>query len=540
MKWMWVPFAALLLTCAQGVEAQVTLGAAVNAASYLNASLPNGSLAEGGVFVVFGTGLGPTKLAGVSGFPLSPTLAGTSISATVGGTTVACIMLYTSATQAAALLPSNTPVGTGTMVASYNGVKSAALNITVAAHDFGIASLNQAGSGPGVMTNAITNAVNSSTAAANPGDLTDIWGTGLGPVTGDETAGPLPGAIPNLDLEVFVGGQQAQLIYGGRSGCCAGLDQVRISVPSGVYGCSVPVYFVVGGVVSNFVTMAIAETGSTCSDPGSLSPTLLQTAQANGGLRLGAAALSRFQVYAGKTNYEGDAASVSFSKAPLAALQQGGPLPKANSCYVTQFPTGANYIAGSTLESGTVTMSGPIGPYTLVEPQPGTWEIAFSPSSGTAEPGLITDGTLLKAGDYTFTWLAGKDVGASNVTVPFPAPFAWTNRPSVPATISRSQPLTINWSNGYAGALVDIVGQSQVSLGVGASFTCWADATANTFIVPAAILSAMPPTYSNQGNAQGSLDVYQVFVGPQFSAPNIDLGTTQFADGFDIGPIAYQ
>ena len=136
MKWMFA--AAVLLNWVHNLEAQVTLGAAVNAASYLNPSLPNGSLTQGGVFIVFGTGLGPSKLTQAGAFPLPSSLAETSISATVGGATVHCIMLYTSATQVAAVLPSNTPVGKGTMVASYNGVDSAPLNITVSAHDFGI------------------------------------------------------------------------------------------------------------------------------------------------------------------------------------------------------------------------------------------------------------------------------------------------------------------------------------------------------------------------------------------------------------------
>jgi len=147
---------------------------------------------------------------------------------------------------------------------------------------------------------------------------------------------------------------------------------------------------------------------------------------------------------------------------------------------------------------------------------------------------------VLTAGNYTFTGTAGTDIGAFNFTVPFPTPFVWTNRPTVPAIVNRSQALTITWSNGYAGALVNIVGQSQVSVGMGASFTCWADAGAGTFTVPVAVLSAMPPTYSAEGNAQGSLDVYQVFMGQQFSATGMDEGTTQFADGFDIGPITYQ
>jgi uncharacterized protein (TIGR03437 family) len=532
---------AAVLMWTQGLlQAQVKLSAAVNAASYLNPSLPNGNLTQGGVFIVFGSGLGPSKLAEISAFPLPTTLSGTSISATVGGTTVHCIMLYTSAGQVAAVLPSDTPLGTGTMVLTYNSANSAPLNITVAAHDFGIFAVNQGGNGPGVLTNAITNVVNSSTAAANPGDLEDIWGTGLGPVAGNEAAAPLPGNIPNLNVQVFIGGQSAQVMYAGRSGCCTGLDQIEISVPKGVYGCTIPVYFVVDGVVSNFVTMAIAESGSTCSDPGSLTPAQLQTAQTNGGLRVGAASLSRFHAYTAKVNYESDSAAVAFSKVPLAALQQGGPLPRANSCYVVQFPTGINYVASSPLAAGTIMMNGPIGTYTLVEPQPGTYDITFSPSSATAEPGLINNGTVLTAGNYTFTGTAGTDIGEFNVTVPFPTPFEWTNRPTVPATISRSQALTITWSNGYAGALVYINGQSQVSQGVGANFMCWADAGAGTFTVPVAVLSAMPATYPVQGNAQGSLDVYQVFSTTQFSAPGIDQGATQFADGFDIGPITYQ
>src|ERR1700685_1792549 len=213
MKWMFA--AALLLNWVQNLEGQVTLGAAVNAASYLNPRLPNATLTEGGVFIVFGTGLGPSKLTEVGAFPLPTILAQTSISATVGGTTVHCIMLYTSATQVAAVLPSGTPLGTGTMVATYNGVNSAPLNITVSAHDFGIFALNQGGSGAGVITNAITYAVNSSTSAANPGDLIDIWGTGLGAVAGDEAAGPLPGNIPNLDVQGFGGGHKAEHVYGG-------------------------------------------------------------------------------------------------------------------------------------------------------------------------------------------------------------------------------------------------------------------------------------------------------------------------------------
>jgi uncharacterized protein (TIGR03437 family) len=528
----------LALSFAACLSAQVSLTGAVNAASYLNATLPNGNLAQGVLFVGFGKGMGPSKLSEISSFLLPLSLAGTSISATVGSRTVQCIMIYTSANQVAAVLPSNTPVGSGTMVVTYNGQSSAPLSITVVAHDFGIFALNQGGNGPGIFTDALTNVPNSTTASGRPADLVDIWGTGLGAVAGDEAASPLPGDMSSLDVQVFVGLQPAQVLYRGRSGCCTALDEIRISIPQGISGCSVPIYVIVAGVISNFTTISIATSGSTCSDPDAYSPDILQTAQKNGGLRVGSAALSRLHGYTRTTDNISDSASVAFVKVPLSALQTNAPTPQANVCYVVQFP--GTFTGGSTpLRAGSVTMSGPIGPYPLTQVQTGIYQILFSPSTPTY-PGIVNDGTLLMAGDYTFTGTAGTDIGAFTVKVPMPAPLAWTNRPATPVTIPRSQGLTITWTNGYSGALLQMIGQSQSTLGVGAQFTCWADATAGTFTIPAAILSAIPATYLSGTVPQGSLSVIQVFTSSQFSAPGIDYGGIQFADGFDMGAVTYQ
>ena len=51
-------------------EAAVTLVAAVNGASYVNSSLPNGKLAQGALFVGFGQGMGPASI--VKGSNFSP------------------------------------------------------------------------------------------------------------------------------------------------------------------------------------------------------------------------------------------------------------------------------------------------------------------------------------------------------------------------------------------------------------------------------------------------------------------------------------
>jgi uncharacterized protein (TIGR03437 family) len=44
-----------------------------------------------------------------------------------------------------------------------------------------------------------------------------------------------------VDAEVYVGGKRAAVTYKGRSGCCAGIDQIVFTVPEGVEGCYVPV-----------------------------------------------------------------------------------------------------------------------------------------------------------------------------------------------------------------------------------------------------------------------------------------------------------
>lgn len=541
MKLILAPVAAFLLSQAQGLEAQVTLNSAVNVASYANPVLPNGSLTQGGILIAFGSGMGPAKLQEISAFPLPTNLAGTSITFTVNGTMVNCIMLYTSATQVAAVLPSDTPVGSGTMVLTYNSSASSALNVTVSAHDFGVFAVNQGGSGPGVITNAITNVVNSATASANPSDLLDIWGTGLGAVSGNEADGPLPGNIPNLPLQVFVGGVQAQVNYAGRSGCCTGLDQIEVVVPQGIVGCAVPVYFVVGGVTSNFVTVSIAQSGSTCINPNALTPSQLAAAQANGGLRQGVASLLQDHSYIAKRDYESDTVAVSFMKTPLADLQLTSPAPPpmANTCNITasggSLPAG--YESPTALAAGTVTLSGEVGPYTLLMSQTGEYSLLFEPSDTATEAGIINSGAELTPGTYTFTGTAGADIGAFNVSITLPALFNWTNRPSPKATISRSEPFVINWTNGYPGALVDIELQSSASLTEGVTVVCWADATAGTFSVPVAVLQALPPTYSG-GSA--SAHVSQGYSTNNFTAPGIDIGTTSWSSGSGVSALIYQ
>jgi hypothetical protein len=108
-----------------------------------------------------------------------------------------------------------------------------------------------------------------------------LWGTGLGKVSGNEAAGPLPGNL-NIAVDVFVGTKQVTPTYKGRSGCCAAIDQIVFTVPEGVEGCYVSVHVRAGGVISNSATVAVTSNGNVCSDPSGFSTADLQRVE-NGG-----------------------------------------------------------------------------------------------------------------------------------------------------------------------------------------------------------------------------------------------------------------
>jgi uncharacterized protein (TIGR03437 family) len=282
-----------VLLLAVTAAGQPVVNSAVNAASSVDAALPNGGLPQGGMFVVYGSGLGPASLVQVSAFPLPASLGGTSVRVTVGQTSVDALMVYTLAGQVAAILPSSAPVGAGTLTVTFGGQTSAPLAVRVERSRFGIFTLNQAGSGPGVFTDP-NNVVNTLAQPAARGSVWIIWGTGIGPVTGDEAGGPLPGDLTGLEVVVLVGGRPAEVLYRGRSGCCAGIDQVVFRVPDdvAVAGCFVPVVVLVGGVPSNTVAISIGDEG-VCADAEGLRAADVQAAQAGGQLRAARVSLRR-------------------------------------------------------------------------------------------------------------------------------------------------------------------------------------------------------------------------------------------------------
>ncbi|MBM3746897.1 MAG: hypothetical protein FJW34_13990, partial [Acidobacteria bacterium] len=285
-----------LLAGVAAAQPVVDGGGILNAASYALTGLPNSSIAQGSIFVIFGRAMGPATLQ-QAGFPLPTELAGTRVKVTVGGRTVDALMVYTSATQVACVLPSATPTGTGTLQLTYLGQTSTPSPVTVTKASFGVLALNEAGTGPGLFTDA-SYSPNTLTWSAQPNEVWTLWGTGLGPVNFDESRGAPPRQdMPESGVEVYVGLRKAEVLFRGRAPNFSGLDQVNFRVPPGVEGCYVPVVVKVGDVVSNFVTLSVAPAGKrTCSDQFGLTDTEIEQAKGKPDYRIGTLALAKTEI----------------------------------------------------------------------------------------------------------------------------------------------------------------------------------------------------------------------------------------------------
>jgi uncharacterized protein (TIGR03437 family) len=173
----------LLVLCAGCAWGQPVVNGVFNSASYAPFGMPNWGIAQGSLFTLFGSGVGPAQLVQSSGFPLQTSLAGTAMHVTAGAITVDAYPLYTSATQIAAVLPSETPVGEALVTVTYQGQTSNSKSIVVVKGTFGIFTLNQAGSGPAVVQNfnsQLDQPVNTLLEAAHPGQVVTLWGPGSG------------------------------------------------------------------------------------------------------------------------------------------------------------------------------------------------------------------------------------------------------------------------------------------------------------------------------------------------------------------------
>ena len=192
------------------------------------------AIAEGSMFVIFGESLGPGTLVSATQLPLPNGLATTSVTVKSGNTTLNCPMFYTSFGQVVAVMPSNTPLGTATVSVTFNNISSSQFSATVnvVASSVGMFTPDATGLGPGIFTDALTGAHITLANPATPGEILTGWATGVGALAGyDNAVPPAAALVDSSAVQVWVGGQAAQMSYAGRSGCCVAVDQLNFFVP---------------------------------------------------------------------------------------------------------------------------------------------------------------------------------------------------------------------------------------------------------------------------------------------------------------------
>lgn len=497
--------------------------AVVNAASSVTPGLPNGDIAEGSIFVIFGTGMGPNGLQQVTSYPLptSQGLAGTTVRATIGSVDRDCIMIYTSANQVAAILPSNVPVGSGLLTVSYQGAFGT-VPIRVVSRSVGIFAVNQQGSGPGVITDGISFKLRTPTEAAHPGDILTIWATGLGPITADETNAPPAGDL-NSGVEVFVAGKSARVLYGGR-GSSAGLDQINFAVPEGLSGCYVSLVVRVNGISSNFITFPVTPTGTNvCNDPVGLNAAEIQKIQSSGTLKVAGIGLTSLTL-GGVIGTQGVGARFQqFDAANILASHGLTGAPSIGSCTVVNIRGQATFddvIPISGLDAGSqLTLTGPNGASVLTFDSKGSYTFRLS-GVGSSVPRIIP-------GNYTITnGSGGADVGPFTAHLTVPPPLTTNNLQSI-SSVSRSQDLLVTWTGGGPTDLVYVAGIAQTpAANITTQFVCTERASTGQLTVPSTVLALIPSNGSIFGLSGMLLGVG---ISPlpstnRFTAPGIDAG----------------
>jgi uncharacterized protein (TIGR03437 family) len=542
----------------------------VNAASFISANLPAGSIAQGSFFSIFGNGLGPANPGlHATSYPLGTNLGGVSVKVTQGSTSVDAIPLFVAQYQINAVMPSNTPTGTVQVTVSYSGATSAPVPVQIVAANFGAFTVS-GGHGPGIVQNYVSatqNPLNMTSLTAAPGDYVILWGTGLGPLPGgaSDALPPAAGSLP-ASVQVLLGNLTISPSYAGRAPGLAGVDQVDFQLPSNVtLGCYVPLQVVVNGNASNTVTMAINNNRQPCSDTSPFSAT------SRSGGKNASMALARLS-YTDPLNAlkigngTVDIAMGTFNQSPGVGdlgFSLFASLPPLNTCtYYNNVGSLNGLLGGQMPSSANAATPLDAGPTITVQGPNGTQGVSYSDSSAQVSPYMGVLGTgggwtalglgpstpFLDTGTYTVSGRGGKDVGPFQYTIQIPYGATWTNRDSITA-VDRTKGLTIRWSGGNPSTqAVAIFGfSSNPASNVSGGFACLSDMAPQSFTVPSSFLANLPATpATNPGNAISALVFATVPTADQFvkfstsAPPSLDSGLGYYAVGELRNSVVFQ
>ena len=513
-----ITFEYTTYTSSGGSGSTPTITATQNNYSYIVQGLPNYGIAPGALFIVKGTNLNnqplsPLNSSAAPGLPL--TFNGTSVSVTVNGTTVQPAIYYTSPTQLGLVLPSTTPVGTGTITVTDSGATSAPAQFVVVQSAMGLV----------VATDANYNYF-SNNSSASPGQPIILWGSGVGADTNndDRTYPMRQDDLTNIPMTVFVGGIQAAIAYRGRSQF-PGVDQIVVTIPNNVVaGCNVSIVTVSGNIASNPIAIPVAPGNGACSDPSSATGPGTSPATGKNSFTTGVVSIlqsTEITKATGATTTQ--TAGADFVRITGLTGAVASSLPSVGSCSLLVAPNVQFTQTG--LDAGSISASGGGAQTNLpgVANQKGAY--------GATIPTIPANGE-----GYTFTGTGGADIGAFSANLNVPPVLVWTNQASI-TTVNRGQGQLVTWSGGAPGTYVQIGGQSTIQVGTGfvsATFVCLAPVGDGQFMIPSWILLALPGNNNN-----GALHVENFVYGQTFSASGLDYGYGATASLTDKG-VVYQ
>ena len=541
-------FSLLALYPLVNLCAQPRIDRIQNNYSYLLPGNPNYGIAQGSIFIVTGAGLATTST-DLQSAPLQTNLNGVSARVTVGGSTTEVIWYYVTPNQVAGILPSATPVGEGMLTITNSAGTSPPALIRVVQSAFGTLTLDGSGTGGAAVYDANYKFLSASN-SAKPGDVILLFGTGVGPVVGDEKALQTQSDLTALPVTVEIGGVPGNVLYRGRT-IYPGLDQINVTIPSVVpYGCNVSLVVKTGSYASNSTTIPVSANGGNCPAPEpsggdiTISQSEISAWLAAGQFRSGAIGVTRQTSYSITDNPQGgqpattinrsDVLSASFNRISGADLQKlltaqtGGPVAGACDVYTGTIVNPYPNLTYTSLDAGAfLTVSGQAGNRSAERSRNSVGQIVYSATIGTGAAGNYLD-----AGRYTFTGPGGADVGSFSGSIQVAPELEWTNRTSL-TSVDRSRPLTVTWTGGEPSTLVTIQGTSTVIQGTSVSatsFQCYARNTERQFTVPVSVLSQLPASGRITAGAisllqRGTLAIASVGVGTRLRATGIDYLT---------------
>jgi uncharacterized protein (TIGR03437 family) len=555
--------AALALILPATATAQPVINAVTNNFGGPLPGLPNYGIAPASTLIIYGSAMCdnvPLVVQSSSGAGLPNTLNGMEIFVNVKGVVTTPHIYYAVPTQVAAVLPSTTPVGTGTITVKYKGQTGVA-PITVTKSAFGILTANGAGSGL-VKAYDLNYKEITPTASAAPGQTIILWGSGLGADTANNDR-TYPMKQDNLNnATVYIGGVKADVIYAGRS-LFPGVDQIDVTLPAlGAApafeaasfegqtgpsaatgfrtGCSDSVVVVAGDNSSNFTTLPVALNNGVCEDTaygitGNGFPQSKLTTLTVGGMSIlqitqPNAALPAPQTYSTYYDVGGD-----FFSEPGRYFGNSAPFVSPGSCIESSTSTKPSTSTAppvlNPLNVGTPIVLTGGDPFTVSIPEVITTPFAYY--SATFVTPTLTNGTQLifaapgssEISPFTVstTWqdlitLQSPPVSGGSATSQ--GQLIARSSGSSTNTITESQGQLITWTDGPPNSWVIVSGTSNapaVSLNV--TFYCAALASDGQLLLPPYLLDTLPP-------GVGTLFVENETQPQPFTVKGIDFGYT--------------